>query len=178
MKRHNYFGEIIVDEYSGFRSEHKIKIPYFEQEVMIFLDAGDEEDYEDTTIPPTIDELNEMAETLKCFVNNIDKVIVDIQQTCFKYYLDVYAKYYEKPFEVLFANSKVKETQNGEPHPPLNITTKEKHFEYMTEILETIRIYNNKTIRIPISYALDEEHGLEIKIVDNKVTAVEGIANT
>ena len=48
----------------------------------------------------------------------------------------------------------------------------------MKDILEAIRISDDKTIRIPIHYDLDEEHGLEIKIVKNKVVAIDGISET
>ncbi len=39
-----------------------------------------------------------------------------------------------------------------------------------------IRVSDNQTIRIPIYYSLDEEHGLEIVLKDNKIVFVGGIA--
>jgi len=48
----------------------------------------------------------------------------------------------------------------------------------MKDIVSLIRILDNNTIKIPINYALDEEHGLEIKIKNNKVADIAGIAET
>jgi hypothetical protein len=172
-----YFGKVKKD-WAGFSSEYKIKIPYFEKEVKVFLGEEFDEDGEEIETPPTNLQLTEFEQTLKDFLNNIDSIIVDIQQSAYEYYQSIYAKYYEKSFEVLFENSMVQNTENGELHSPLNIDSKEKHFEYMKEILEKIRVLENQTIKIPISYALDEEHGLELKIVNNKVKAVDGIAET
>ena len=177
MTKHDYFGKI-ENDWAGFSSEHKVKIPYFEADVEVFLGEEFDEYGEEVSIPPTPQQLAEYEQTLTEFLNNIDAVIVDIQQTAFEYYQKIYAKYYEKPFEVLFENSLVQKTGNDELHAPLNIDTKEKHFEYMKDIVSLIRVLENKTIKIPIHYALDEEHGLELKIVNNKVKAVDGIAET
>jgi len=177
MKKHNYFGKI-ENDWAGFSSEYKVKIPYFEKEVEVFLGYEYDEDYEEVSIPPNSQQLAEFEQTLKDFLNNIDSVIVNIQQSAFEYYQKIYAKYYEIPFEVLFENSLVKETETGKLHSPLNIDTKEKHFEYMKNIVSLIRVLENKTIIIPIHYALDEEHGLEIKITNNKVVKIAGIAET
>mgnify|MGYP000274168071 FL=1 len=48
----------------------------------------------------------------------------------------------------------------------------------MNSIVEKIIISNNQTIVIPFSYDIDEEHGLEIKIRNNKVMKVDGIGET
>ena len=171
----NYFGKI--DDAYGFRSENTFTIPYFEKNIKIKLGYEYDEDYEEIKTPPSKEELLEFEKTLKDFLSNIDKIIIDIQKATFNYYKENYSHYYEKPFEVLFPNSKVQKT-NNELHPPLNINTPEKHFEFIKEILETIQVLENKTIIIPIHYALDEEHGIEIKIQDNKVLTVGGIAET
>ena len=173
----DYFGKL-ENDWAGFSSEHTIKIPYFEKEVEIFLGEEFDEDGDEVLNPPTNRQLAEFEQTLKDFLNNIDIVIVNIQQSAFEYYQRIYAKYYEKPFEVLFENSMVKKTKSGEFHPPLNIDSKENHFEYMKDIVSLIRILDNKTIKIPIHYALDEEHGLEIKIANNNIMNIAGIAET
>ena len=170
--------EKIKKDWSGFSSKKKVKIPHFEKEVKLYLGEEFDEDGEEIETPPTSQQLVEFEQTLKDFLNGIDTIIIDIQQSAFDYYQEIYEKYYEKPFEVLFENSMVQATENGELHSPLNIDTKEKHFEYMKDILGSIRILKNKTIRISIHYALDEEHGLELKIVNNKVEKVGGIAET
>jgi len=175
MTHHDYFGKI--ENVYGFKSEFIFEIPYFEKNVKIKLGTEYDEYYEEIKIPPNREQLAEAEETLKDFLNNIDTIIIDIQESAFDYYKKSYSNYYEKPFEVLFPNSKVQKT-NNELHPPLNIDTKEKHFEFMKEILECIQVLEDKTMIIPIHYALDEEHGIELKIKSNKVVMVGGIAQT
>jgi hypothetical protein len=177
MTNHDFFGKV-ENDWAGFSSEHKVRIPYFETKVEVCLGLEFDEDGEEVSIPPTDQQLTEFEQALKDFLNNIDSIIVDIQQSAFEYYQEIYAHYYKKPFEVLFVNSKVQEPENGELHSPLNIDTKEQHFEYMKDILSLVRILDNRTIIIPIRYALDEEHGLELKITNNKVAKVAAIAET
>ncbi|MEN7547201.1 hypothetical protein AAG747_04735 [Rapidithrix thailandica] len=178
MMKHNYFGKIIEDEWASFHPEKETLIPYFDKKIRVYLGAEYDEDGEEMTTPPTPQQLDEFAQTLERFLTDIDKVIIDIQQSAFDYYQRIYARYYEKPFEVIFENSKVQKCKDEELHPPLNIDTKEKHFEYMKGIVEGIRIWDNQTLKIPIRYDLDEEHGMEVKIENNKVIAVGGIATT
>ena len=182
MTEHSYFGQV-KKEWCGFAAEHKFKIPYFDvynnaTSVKVFLGEQYDEDFKEIETQPTNQQLMEFEQTLKDFLNNIDSVIVDIQQYAFDRYQRIYANYYEKPFEVLFENAMMQKAENNELHSPLNIDTKEKHFEYMKKILEIIRVLENQTIKIPITYALDEEHGLELKIVNNKVVTVDGIDET
>ncbi len=177
MITHEYFGEIIQNEWNEFYLTKKINIPYFNQDVSVNLVEYDE-DFEPIEEEPSKKILDEYADTLKKFLANIDSIIEDIQQETFDYYLRIYSKYYEKPFEVLWENQKIKKTENKELHEPLQIDTKEKHFEYISSILEKIIISNNQTIVIPFCYDIDEEHGLEIKIVKNKVVEVDGIGQT
>lgn len=159
MVKHDYFGKVEKKEFwSGFRSEFTLKIPYFEKDVKVYLGSEYDEDYEEIDTPPNDQQLAEFEITLKDFLSNIDMIIADIQESAFNYYQERYASYYE---------------QEG-----LGIDTKEKHFEYMKDILEAIRILDNKTIVIPIHYDLDTEHGLELKLVNNKVVAVDGIDET
>lgn len=182
MTSHNYFGQVKKD-LQGFSAEHKFEIPYFKVynntvSVKVYLGEQYDENWRKIDTPPVQTQLDEYEKTLRNFLAEIDNIIVDIQEKAFEYYQERYAGYYEKPFEVLFDNTKIQEVGNGELHPPLHIDSKEKHFEYMKEILGYIHVLENNTLRIPVSYALDEEHGLELKIVDNKVEAVGGIAET
>lgn len=172
----HYFGKVDND-WAGFSSEHTFTIPYFDKEVEVFLGEEFDEDGDEVSIPPTNQQLDEFEQTLKDFLNHIDSIIVDIQQSAFDYYQRIYAKYYEKPFEVLFENDLVQKPEGTELHSPLNMNSKEKHFAYMRDIV-SLRILDNKTIKIPIHYALDHEHGLELKITDNHVIKIAGIAET
>ena len=176
MIKHEYFGEIKKNEWNEFLTK-KINIPHFEKKVKINLVEYDE-DFEPIEEEPSKQRLDEYSETLKTFLADINNVILDIQQSAFNYYIEVYAKYYEKPFKVIFDNQKIKKDVNNELHQPLGIDTKEKHFEYMNSIIEKIIISNNQTIVIPFSYDIDEEHGLEIKIRNNKIIKVDGIGET
>ena len=177
MIKHKYFGKVIQDEWNEFYSTMEISIPHFNGKTKIKLVEYDE-DFEPIEEPLTEQILDEYAETLKRFLANIEVIIKDIQKSAFENYLKIYAKYYEKPFEVLWENQKIGKRQNQELHEPLQIDTKEKHFEYMNSVLEEVVISNNKTIVIPFRYDIDEEHGLEIKIRNNKVIKVDGIGET
>lgn len=177
MKKHQYFGKIITDKWDGFYSSKEINLPYFEQIIKVNLVVYDE-DFEPLEDVLSNETLDEYADTLKNFIENIDKLILKIQELAFENYLEIYAKYYEKPFEVIFENSKIQKTENGELHKPLQIDSKEKHFEYMNSILEKIIISNNRTIVIPLCYDIDEEHGIEVKIKSNKVVKIDGIGET
>ena len=177
MTNHKYFGKIIQDEWNEFYSTMEVNLPNFSNSAKVKLVEYDE-DFEPIEEPLTEQLLDEYAETLKSFLENIDVIIKGIQKSAFENYLKIYAKYYEKPFEVLWENQKIKKRQNQELHEPLQIDTKEKHFEYMNSVLENIIISNNKTIVIPFSYDIDEEHGLEIKIRNNEVIKVDGIGET
>ncbi len=175
--KHEYFKEVIANEWNEFYSSKEFYIPYFEQNIQVKLVEYDE-DFEPIEEALSKELIDEYAETLNNFIENIDTIIKDIQKIAFEYYLRVYAKYYEKPFEVIFENEKIKSVESGQLHEPLQINSKEKHFEYMNRGLYDIEISNHKTIVIPFRYAIDEEHGLEVKIINNKVVKVGGIAET
>ena len=175
MTKHNYFGKV-EEDWAGFSSEYKFDIPYFDKSVEIFLGEEFDEDGEEVDTPPTPVELDEYENTLRNFLAEISEAIVNIQEKAFERYLRVYAKFYEKSFVVeSFFKTDMKE---GATHLPLNIDCKEKHFEYMKEIHGYIRVLPDNTLKIPIYYDLDSEHGLELKIVNNKVAAIGGIGET
>ena len=160
MTKHNYFGQVKKD-LQGFSAENTFEIPYFEtynnsKFVKVYLGEEYNEEWKKIETPPTQIQLAEYEKIFRNFLIEIDKVIVDIQEKAFEYYQKFQAKYYEE----------------------LSISNKEEHFEYMKKILGYIRVLENNTIKIPISYNLDEEHGLELKIVNNKVEKGDGIDET
>ena len=177
MIKHKYFGDVIQDEWDESYSTMVVNIPHFKDSFKIKLVEYDE-DFEPIQQPLNEKILDSYAETVKEFIKNVDNIVEDIQKSAFEFYLKVYAKYYEKPFKVLWENQKIKTSQNHELHKPLQIDTKEKHFEYKNSVLEKIIISNNKTIVNPYHYDIDEEHGIEIKIRNNKVIKVDGIGET
>ncbi|MCL2058453.1 MAG: hypothetical protein FWH01_05265 [Oscillospiraceae bacterium] len=172
----NYFGKINSD-ISGYFSELKIMLPYFDEEIEVYLGKGYDDYSTDLLPPPTCQQLAEYEQALKVFLDNIDTIIVDIKQAAFENYLKYFAEYYEEPFHVLSENNLVKSDQTSGLHPPLNIDSAEKHFEYMKNVIGFM-VLDKNTIIISISYALDEEHGIEFKLIDNKVAQIDAIAGT
>jgi hypothetical protein len=171
IMKHNYFGKI-EKGWSGFSSEFKFKIPYFDKETEIFLGLEWDDDGEEIEVPPNENELNEYENTLRNFLEKIDEVVDLIKEGAFEYYNKIYAKYYENEFIVdsFFETNR----QNGEKHEPLNIKTKELHFSYMKD-LNYIRILKNNRIVLPIFYKLDSEHNIEILLKDNKLIMITGM---
>jgi hypothetical protein len=166
-----YFGKIELD-WAGASSGHTFTIPCFDKDVEVFLGSEFDDDGNEMETLPTEDELLEYEQTLKNFIENMNEIIKNIKEKTFEYYKNFYAKYYEKEFVVeSFFETDV---EIGKNHEPLNIDTKEKHFEYMKSI-NYIRVLKNKKIIIPIFYKLDGEHGLEIMLRENKVVNISGI---
>ena len=117
--------------------------------------------------------LAEYEQTLRQFLDNTNSIVEQIAEKAYKYYMKNYAHYYEKAFEVLFPNDMVMPPTDSKLHAPLCITTPDEHLRYMTfNPCNHIRILPRKTLVIPVYYALDEEHGMEIKIVDGKVKSI------
>lgn len=112
---------------------------------------------------PSPAKLTAYQKTYLSFLDNIDTVMDEVKEKAFQRYQKLLAHYYENE-----AKSGIK---------PLGITDKEAHFPYMKN-LNYIRILDNDTIKIRIHYDLDEEHGLEIRLENNAVAAIGGIAET
>jgi hypothetical protein len=166
-----YFGKIGLD-WAGVLAEHTFTIPCFDKTIEVFIGSEFDDDGEEVKTLPMENELLEYEKTLKNFMENINEIVNNIKEKSFEYYKNIYAKYYEKEFvvESFFET----DMERGKTHEPLNIDTKEKHFEYMKNI-NYIRILKNNKIIIPIFYKLDGEHGLEIMLQENKVINIAGI---
>jgi hypothetical protein len=158
------FGKIKLG-WAGVLSKYKFTVPCFDKDVEVFIGSEFNDDGEDVETLLKEDELLEYEQTFRNFIGNIDEIINSIKEKVFEYYKSIYAKYYEKEFivEGFFET----DTEGGKIHEPLNIDTKEKHFEYMKNI-NYIRILKDKII-MSIFYKLDMEHGLEIMLQENKV---------
>lgn len=157
IMNHPYWGGI-TESWNELVTINKFSIPYFDQDIKIHLGREDNEE-EEINIPIT-DQLDDFKETFKNFLHDIEKIVPDIKQQTFDRYNKLYAHYYED------------ESKSGQE--PLNIDTPEKHFEALKDI-NYIRIQEKGVIHIPIFYGLDREHGIEIKIKDNKVECIGGI---
>ncbi|WP_430909029.1 DUF6985 domain-containing protein [Maribacter sp. 2-571] len=163
MIQHSFWGEI-VEDWAGFSPGVKFVSPYFpEKEIKLFLGTEYDEDGEEIEIPPTTDQLDSFQKTYSAFIDGIDTVMEAIKAQTFERYLGLYAHYYEN------------ETKSGTP--PLGITTMDKHFVTLQDVLY-LRILDHDTIKIPIHYTIDTEHGLEIKLNANRIVAIGGIAET
>jgi SMI1 / KNR4 family (SUKH-1) len=163
LAQHAFWGAII-NTLNGFSTEKLYEIPYFDEEgfEIYFGEQFDEEGDEIDTVPSK-KQLDAYEKTWTEFLQNIDIIIVEIKQISFARYLELYAHYYE---------NKAKSGQE-----PLQIDNAEKHFEQVKEILD-IRVLKNNTLKIAIRYSLDTEHGLELKLKNNKIIAIGGIAET
>lgn len=155
----HHFWTNVREDWAGFSSDVEFRHPFFGKEaVTIFLR---EEDHEEDEQPPSQKQLDEYAETYKSFLANVDAILYNLQTAAYRHYQQLYAHYFE--------NS----DKSGEA--ALGIDSVEKHNDYIKDILE-IRILHDNVIKIAISYVVDPEHGLEFKLVDNKIVSIGGIA--
>lgn len=172
----DFWGDVTYTEFMGFQSERKVEVPALNMLATVYLGKAFNEEGDEITIPPTLKKLDEYEQTLKQFLNNINSIVKQISEKAYKHYQKNYASYYEKPFEVLFPNEKVMPQPDSKLHVPLGITNAMEHFTYMTyNPCEHIRVLNRKTVIVSFDYALDEEHGMEIRIVDGKIKSIGGV---
>ena len=163
----------MYDKYEGFKTERKAEVLALNMDATVYVGRAYNDNGEEITTPPTMRKLEEYEQTLRQFLDNTDLIVSQIMEKAYKYYKKNYAHYYEKEFEVLFPNEMVMPSADSKLHSPLCITTPAEHLRYMTyNPCNHIRVLPRKTIIIPIDYALDEEHGMEIKIVDGKVKSI------
>ncbi|WP_299442887.1 hypothetical protein [uncultured Aquimarina sp.] len=163
MNKHKYWGTI-QEDWAGFSAEMEFISNHFENNnIKIFLGEEYDEDGEEIEITPSSNKLNDFENTYANFIIGLDEIIEKIQEKTFERYLKLYAHYYEN------------EKKSGEK--PLNISTKEIHFEYIKDI-NYIRILENGNVKIPIHYKIDTEHGIEIRLENNKIIDIGGIAET
>lgn len=154
---HEFWG-LVEDDWAGFSAELEFESTEFENPARIFLGDEYDEDGEESPLPSK-EQLDDYAEMYKAFIQSFDSIFVEIKEKAFDRYKRLYAHFYES---------------DG---PPLFINDPEEHFGYMKNLVY-LRISNQGIIRLPIRYVLDEEHGLEIKIQNNKVINIGGIADT
>lgn len=169
----DFWGNVVYDEYEGFKTERKAKVLALNMDATVYVGRAYNDNGEEIMTPPTMKKLEEYEQTLQQFLDNTDLIVSQIMEKAYKYYKKNYAHYYEKDFEVLFPNEMVMPSADSKLHSPLCITTPAEHLRYMTyNPCNHIRVLPRKTMIIPIDYALDEEHGMEIKIVDGKVKSI------
>ena len=159
IMNHPFWGDII-EKWAGFSTTKRFYIPYFEKEDTEIFWGREYDDSGKIDIPPTIAELNDYERTFTDFMQNLDNIMDDIKNETFEYYQKYYAHYFED------------EAKYGQK--PLNIDTSLKHFEAIKEI-NYIRVLGENVIQIPIFYGIDTEHGMEIKLKNNKVVDIRGM---
>lgn len=160
---HKFWGEIDFD-WAGPSAGKSYKIRGFKKKkIELFLGEEFDEEGDEIEDLPTKKQLDSFEKTFSSFLENIDDILDQIKEETFKHYKKFYASHYEDTIE------------SGEK--PLNINTKEKHFKYIQDV-NFIRVLKRNTLKIPIRYDLDTEHGIEIKIRNNKIIAIGGIAET
>ncbi|MDX8354127.1 DUF6985 domain-containing protein [Cognatiyoonia sp. IB215182] len=163
MIEHSFWGRVEAD-WAGFSAEKQYSPPDFpDAEIDVFL--GDEFDDEGNEVedPPSAEALDQFQITFENFVKGEREVFENIVEKCFQRYLKLYAHHYEDS------------AKSGSP--PLGVATSRAHFGFIEGIL-VVRVLSDDTIIIPMRYALDVEHGLEVRIQANKVVDIGGIAET
>jgi len=161
--KHKYWGKV-QEDWAGFSAEITFDSKHFgNNKITIFLGNEFDDDGEEIETVPSNTELNDFENTYASFIIQLDEIIETMKDKTFERYLKLYAHYYEN------------EKKSGEK--PLNISTKEIHFEYIKDI-NYIRILENGNIKIPIHYKVDTEHGIEIRLENNKILDIGGIAET
>ncbi|MBB6498217.1 DUF6985 domain-containing protein [Pedobacter cryoconitis] len=163
MSKHRFWGVVELG-WAGFSGEKTYTIPHFaKSDVEIFFGDEFDEEGEELEDAPSSDKLDQYEETFLAFLEHLDTIIIEIKQKTFERYQKIYAHYYED------------KSKSGKD--PLYINTSEKHFKCVQDI-NYIRISDDHVLRISIRYEIDTEHGIEIKIQDNKVIDIGGIAET
>ncbi|SET37140.1 hypothetical protein [Hymenobacter actinosclerus] len=158
--QHPFWGRV-EESWAGLVAEHDVVLPGFEQPVEVFL--GEELDDEDEEYAPTPAQLDAYAATLQAFMGRASEQLADLKEQSFARYQRVYARWYENP------------AQSGEP--ALGLTTAAAHAGYLSGI-KYLRVTDEQTLRLVLSYELDPEHGLEAKFVANVLVTIGGIADT
>ncbi|MBL6446387.1 hypothetical protein JMN32_08715 [Fulvivirga sp. 29W222] len=163
MNKHKYWGSI-EEDWAGFSAEIVFYSKHFSSKpITIFLGSEYDDEGEEVETVPTHDELDNFEKTYTAFLADLDEVVDEIKEKTFERYLKLYAHYYENAHK------------SGEE--PLNIDSKDKHFENIQDV-NYIRILRHGNIQIPIRYKLDTEHGIEIRLENNKIIDIGGIAET
>lgn len=160
---HTFWGEVEA-EWAGFSAGIQFSHPFFGSNGFeIFLGDEFDENGDEVEDPPSQEQLAEFESTYRAFLGNIESNLASISQKAFERYLKLYAHHSENP------------KKSGEP--ALHLDSAEKHNPHLQEIIY-LRVSNGATLRISIRYALDEEHGMEFKFVDNRLVKIGGIAET
>ncbi len=161
MEEHKYFVKI-KEDWAGFSAEITFKL-FRNSNVSIFLGEECDENGEDIDTTPHDEDLDGYAQTYSEFLLIFNHVLERIKEETFKRSLNLYTHYYED--------------EHKSDQKPLNIDTKDKHFETITAI-EYLRTLKNGCVRIPMTYELDHEHGLEVLIKNSEIIDISGIAET
>ncbi|WP_378177901.1 DUF6985 domain-containing protein [Aquimarina sp. SS2-1] len=163
MQKHKYWGKV-EEDWAGYSAEVLLESEHFDnKEITIFLGREFDEDGEEIETIPSNNELNDFEYTYSSFIAELEKIIEKIKEKTFERYLKLYAHYYEN------------EEESGEK--PLGILTKDNHFEYI-KYINYIRILDHGNIKILIRYKIDTEHGIEIRLENNKIIDIGGIGET
>ena len=160
--QHPFWGDV-QEDWVGFSGTVVFAHPFFEAEVPVFLGEENAEDPAEDGQPPTTAQLDDFAATYQEFLAQLPKHLAALQQQTFDYYTSYYAGFYEDT------------ARSGEL--PLGIRTVAQHNAHIRELLY-LRVTADGTLRIPIQYALDPEHGLEAKFVHGKLVKLGGIDDT
>ncbi|RKG32099.1 hypothetical protein D7V32_06770 [Acinetobacter tianfuensis] len=159
---HPFWGDI-TEIFGEYMTEIVFQSNFFQHGNALYLGDVYDEEGEEIENAPSIEQLNEFAQSYQAFLQHLESCLEQIQHRAFERYIQLYAHYYENP------------EKSGEA--PLIITAIEQHNFYIRNLLH-IRISDRQTVRLAIRYDLDTEHGMEFKFIGNQLVKVAGIAET
>lgn len=162
MTKHAYWGNVSAD-WAGFSGEVMFSSAHVTEPVSVFLGYEFDDEGDEVSVIPTAEQLTEFESTYRQFLAHSDQIFSDIKTVTFDRYIELYAHYYEHT------------EKSG--YEPLCIDSAEKHVKYLGRLIY-IRVLEDRTIQIPMRYELDPEHGLEVRLQDNKIIKIGGIADT
>ena len=160
--QHPFWGDV-QEDWAGFSGTVVFAHPFFEAGVPVFLGEENPEDPAEDGQLPTPAQLDDFAATYQAFLARLPEHLAALQQQAFDYYTSYYARFYEDT------------ARSGEP--PLGIRTVAQHNAHIRELLY-VRVTAGGTLRLPIQYALDSEHGLEAEFVRGELVELGGIDDT
>lgn len=160
MVKHSFWG-MIEEDWAGFSAEIVFNSNHFKsKDTEIFLGVEYDKEGEEIEACPDFEELEAFELSYKEFLERLDDLLVEIKAKTYERYLKYYASYYE-----------------NRKDDPLFLKNNDEHFQYMN-VIKYIRLLPEKTILLLFKYELDTEHGLEIRIIDNAISSIGGIAET
>lgn len=147
---HNLFGEISYDLY--WSGEQKVRIFGQEKNIILSIDGSETGEFQDA-----------QEDAYRNFVNNMDRLMNDIEEAIFDYYQEVYMDYRDMLGE-----------EDADKLVPI-VEDKEKMASLVTPtelVIRRVRKNGVRRVGLLFDCTWEVEHGLGVKIEDEKITEV------